>query len=643
MKKLLALLVMVAMLLPSCQKINDRIDGLEDRIDQIEGTQIATINQQIEAINSTLPQLSETDAELKEYIKSLQTTATNLQEQITNTNKDIDELEATLDQAIADAEASDDALKAELVAQLNTAKADILAQLESTKTALEAELAQINSTIATLQAKDTELEGKITTLEEYVNTELQNTEDWAAATFATLEQYNTIVEDIATIKTQIETLNTSLTDLEERLNSKIATDIATAVEGLQGELATKVTEITTAYTEAISTAKEEITAAYTEAIATAITDLESSMKEWVNEQLTGYYTIAEIDATLNALQKSLDESNEALANDITELSEKVDAMKVELTEAYNSAIEEAINTNNGVIDGRIAESIADVNDRIDSEVTAINARISALEERVDDLEQDVEYLLSRIQSISYIPTHSDGKATLCYFQDGGYLNLDFEISPKEILPSLMEVWESTVTIKAVVTETRAVEFITLPIKSFETNLTNGVISLSITGDSLIPCLAGNKSASIAMSISDGNNSVVSEYIPIVLEVAEHIDMWDYFYIYSQWDDAKYVVAYFGTIRFDWYLKKLGGKKSDPVAAGTYVVSAWESTTTKDYVDSSATKINGVLLQNGGVVTITEVAEGLEFTFDVTDVNGTNWKGIYTGPIDPNLYFNPYAN
>ena len=119
--------------------------------------------------------------------------------------------------------------------------------------------------------------------------------------------------------------------------------------------------------------------------------------------------------------------------------------------------------------------------------------------------------------------------------------------------------------------------------------------------------------------------------------------WDYFYIYSHWDDTKYVVAYSGGIRFDWYLKKLGGKKSDPVAAGTYVVSAWESTTTKDYVDSSATKINGVLLQNGGVVTITEVAEGLKFEFDVTDVNGTNWKGTYTGPIDPNLYYNPYAN
>ena len=122
-----------------------------------------------------------------------------------------------------------------------------------------------------------------------------------------------------------------------------------------------------------------------------------------------------------------------------------------------------------------------------------------------------------------------------------------------------------------------------------------------------------------------------------------ITNWDYFYIYSHWDDTKYVVGYSGTIRFDWYLKKVGGKKADPVAAGTYVVSEWESTTTKDYVDASATKINGVLLQTGGVVTITEVAEGYKFEFDVTDVNGTNWKGTYVGPIEPNLYYNPYAN
>ena len=118
------------------------------------------------------------------------------------------------------------------------------------------ELAQISSTIAILQAKDVEIEQKIADLKSYVDNELKNTEDWATATFSTLEQYNAVCAEIATIKTQIENLNKSISELESRLNTKIATDIAAAVKGLQGELAETVTEITNSYTSAISTAKE---------------------------------------------------------------------------------------------------------------------------------------------------------------------------------------------------------------------------------------------------------------------------------------------------------------------------------------------------------------------------------------------------
>lgn len=510
MKKFFVLLAIVTLLLPSCQKINDRIDGLEDRIDQVEGTQIATINQQIEAINTTLPQLRETDTELKEYIKSLQTTATNLQEQITNTNDDIDELEDALDQAIADAEASNDALKTELVAQLNTAKADILAQLEATKTALEAELNQVNSTIATLQAKDAELEGKITTLEEYVNTELQNTEDWATATFATLEQYNTIVEDIATIKTQIEALNTSLTNLEERLNTKIATDIATAVEGLQGELATKVTEITTAYTDAISTAKEEIAVAYTEAIAATITNLESSMKEWVNEQLTGYYTIAETEAAIERLKGHIT-SGDAAFQEIEMLSQRMEDVKTEITEAYQKAIETAITENNGIIDSKIASEVATINGRIDQEVATINAKIAEIESRLDNIEARITELLARIQSVTYVPQYSDGKATMDYNTKSA--EFDFIISSKDAVPALASVWKDALSVKAIYTQTRAVEFIDLPITSFEADTINGVISLTVSGENLKDAFyLEQQDASAFLQISDGNSNISSEYV-----------------------------------------------------------------------------------------------------------------------------------
>ena len=110
-----------------------------------------------------------------------------------------------------------------------------------------------------------------------------------------------------------------------------------------------------------------------------------------------------------------------------------------------------------------------------------------------------------------------------------------------------------------------------------------------------------------------------------------ITNWSDFYIYSQWSDCKYIVGEASGVKVEFYLHKLGGTSSDALAAGTYTIGDWEYETTRDYVENTS-KINNVKLQNGGTITITEVAEGYKFVFDVTDANGTGWKGTYVGPI-----------
>ena len=208
--------------------------------------------------------------------------------------------------------------------------------------ALEADAVEHSELIAALQTKASELESKIATLEEYVDSEITATEDWAAATFATLEQYAEVQSEISTLKALVEQN------------------------------------------------KSDITEAYTTAIAEAISVSESSMKEWVNEQLAGYYTIAETDAKLELLQRSIDTLSESLAEEVETLSGRIDTMKSELTEAYEAAITEAIETNNGVINSKIAEEVKTINSRIDEEVTSINARIDALEGRIKDLEDALD-------------------------------------------------------------------------------------------------------------------------------------------------------------------------------------------------------------------------------------------------------------
>ena len=437
MKKLLLVIAAVAMLLPSCKKINEAIDGLDNRLDKLEQEAIPSIDEQIAAINTTLENLDSMDKELKGYIDALTTTASNLQEQINTTNTKIDEVEAALKKELEDS-------NAENLVQLQTAKAEVLAQLEAAKTELENELAQINSTIATLQAKDTELEGKITELRNYVDTELKNTEDWATATFSTLEQYNALCTEIATIKTQIENHNKSISELETRLTTKINEDIANAVSTLNADIQQKVSEITTAYTTAIKSAKEEITAAYTSAIQNAINALDVSLKAWVGEQHATYYTIAQIDAKITALEQQIQNGgNEELINEINSLKSSLQTLKSELTTAYQKAITDAINTNNGVINAKIAEEIATVNQRITNEINTINSRLDDIESRLDALEDKVDDLMNRKLEITFEET--EDIAILA----GGACKVNYSITSSEsevhIATIAQNGWKASVT------------------------------------------------------------------------------------------------------------------------------------------------------------------------------------------------------
>ena len=506
MKKLFLLIAIVAIVLPSCKKINEELDALGNRINKLEQETIPTIDEQIAAINTTLDNLDAMDKELKGYIDGLTATANDLQEQINATNTKIDEV------------------KGALQGEISAAKAEVLAELEALETELKNELAQINATIETLQAKDEELDKKIADLKTYVNTELKSTKDWVNATFATLEQYNALVSEVATIKEQIKAINQSITDLETRLTTKINEDIANAVATLNADIQQKVSEITTAYTKAIKSAKEEITAAYTAAIQTAINALDASLKSWVGEQLSNYYTIAEIEAKITALQTAITDGDATLQEELSKLKSQLETTATEITAAYKKAIEEAINTNSGVIDTKIANEIASVNQRIDSEVATINAKIVEIESRLDNVEAKIAELLARIQSMSYIPEYADGKATVKFNDVVSHVTLDFEVSPKDAVVELAKVWKDAVSLKAVYTQTRAVSFIDMPITKFEIDETNGVITVTASGENLSEAFfAGTQSASVRLSISDGNNSIVSEYIPLVgKEVTDEI-------------------------------------------------------------------------------------------------------------------------
>lgn len=203
-----------------------------------------------------------------------------------------------------------------------------------------------------LRQKNEGLGQKIKEVEDYVNRSSNDIKNWVSATFVTLEQYNAIVAEIASIKNSI-----------AKYDSKI-----------------------------------------TQFVSSAILEVENSVKTWVGEQLSNYYTIAEIDAKIADLERGQADNADRIEDvtiEINELKSLLQKLSNELTDAYRKAIEEAITLNNGIIDNKIANEIATVNRRIDNEISAINNRLNDIERRLDALEDKVDDLYERKLAIEF--------------------------------------------------------------------------------------------------------------------------------------------------------------------------------------------------------------------------------------------------
>lgn len=161
-----------------------------------------------------------------------------------------------------------DALEKNAIASIN----EQISAIKSSITSLEAVDKELKATIQTLEAKDASQQGEIDKLKEadasletkigelktYVDEEISNTEDWATATFATIEKYNEIIKDLSSLK---EVVESNYATLDKKIDDSI-----------------------------------------------------ESIKVWVNEALKGYYTSAEVDELLTSLKDDLDALQAQLDN-----------------------------------------------------------------------------------------------------------------------------------------------------------------------------------------------------------------------------------------------------------------------------------------------------------------------------------------
>ncbi len=447
-----------------CANYDSDIDKINERLDGIESNRIKTIEQQIEGINASLPELEKADQNLKGLIEALQGKAGEL-------GKDIEKNARRIDEA--------------------------------------------NSLIAELQKKDSELENKIADLKTYVDGGIKDARDWASATFATLEQYNGIVEQVAGLGKRLD----GITDLDKKLDKAI----------------------------------EEVKASAAE--------IEKSLKGWVNERLTAYWTIEETKAELEAqkdslerrmkaqrdslvamisgssgstgniesLKAGLEETDKAVkdnAESISTLRSDLEKAKSDIKTAYEKAIKEAIEGDEGILNAKIADEIKTVNGRIDSAVKDVNDRLESLGKRVSALEENLKTLKDRferrIQSLTHIPTYSDGIERSDVVAFGGELRkyddlaLRFKVKP---LSAAGSITKEQVSAEAAYTLTRASagDIEALAVKSVTTDAQTGILTVVIDPAALYQSSSqSGLSTNVSVTVTDpsGLYDISTEYVEV---------------------------------------------------------------------------------------------------------------------------------
>jgi len=302
-----------------------------------------------------------------------------------------------------------DALKSGEIATIETQISSINTSITELKsvdnilkeyiTALQSDGKKYAQQIADLTAMDKTLETKIADLQKYVDSGIKDTKDWASATFATLDQMDSVATVVAKVVVGVKQISENLDSL-----------------------------------------KKEVTGDYTKAIEAAMTKLETSMKKWVSEQLTDYYTIAQINATLDSLGKKQSDIDSAMVEKIKEQQVALDTAKSQITAAYKKAIKVAIDSLQGKFDVKLATEIASAKSALQTQIDTINSEISNIKTRLTAAENNIAALLAQIQSIAVVPQYSDGSVSCLE----GYVDtLSFDIHPFTVAEAIVEAWNDS--------------------------------------------------------------------------------------------------------------------------------------------------------------------------------------------------------
>ena len=390
----------------------------------------------------------------------------NTQEQIANLQTQLNELNnahiASIDSQIENIKAS--------ITNMSVLERELQSFIQQLDNSDKSQSEEIKAMKVSLNQIEQALSKRIDELRAYVDNGTLKERDWIKATFSTLEQYQMTCNELAIIRQ-------TLANMQEN---------------------------------------------FSQSINTAISDSEESLRSWVNNKLTAYYTIAEVDAKLELLKSSIEDGDIALEEEYQNLKEELAVTKGNIKAAYEKAIKDAITNSEGVLTAKISGEIQVATSTLYSEIDALCNKISGIESRINLIEtrlEEIERIINGISSLAYVPSYSDNRCVMWYGRNmdgkmvGDRDTLSFEVSPTgtvaQLLASVDVKFEAQAVYNTIVKS--SVEMVELPV--LEKYGDGEILTIVVSGENMKDSFfLGDEGASCRVLIKTGNAETISDYI-----------------------------------------------------------------------------------------------------------------------------------
>ena len=188
-------------------------------------------------------------------------------------------------------------------------------------------------------------------------------------------------EEINTrIDTEVETLNTTISDNYTTLNTRITNEVNT----LDTKIDTEVDTLNDRIDTEVAT------------LNTTITSKETTLNERIDEE------VATLNTTITTKETALSNRIDANAEDISDLTTVVANNKADIEnklETAETTLQQNIDTNDATINQRVTDEVQTLNDRIDTEVATLNTTITTKDTEINTrIDNEVDGLDDRIDT-----------------------------------------------------------------------------------------------------------------------------------------------------------------------------------------------------------------------------------------------------